>query len=830
VAKLTPAASRRNQTTEPGRSGTHSVRFGALGWSRRARYAIAFALLGLLAFGPALAAPFDFDDGLAISENTSIRQLWPPSVPLRPPAHETAVSGRPVVNYSFALNYALNRWIGIDQAPRTDAPTQTVGYHAVNLLLHVAAALLLFAIVRRTIHSGLIPESWRDAADRIAALTAGIWLLHPIQAEAVDYVSQRTELLVSLCYLGTLYAAIRAWQEKPATRSKDQVNSEHVLRWSVVSVASCLLGMGSKEVMITAPLMVVLYDRAFLAADWVSLWRDRHRRWLYGALLATGILVVALLAGGSRGTTVGAGSGITWYSYLYTQAWAIPHYVRLLLWPDGLTFDYGRTPIHGYIGIPGLVALGIVGVATLLAWRSDRWRWFGFLGAWFFLILAPSSSIIPIRTEMAAERRVYLAIAAVIVFLVIAGEYARRELAGPVSRQPLERTPATRRVLWALIGVGVVYVAADGWTASHLAPSSMFARWSLRLAIAAVATALAWSILFARSRVLRLAAIAATGSAMVATTFHRSGMYDDLVVRWRDAVEKTPANGRAYDNLASALLRADPPQIAAADSVLHRAMAADPSFVPARVRGATIAIAQNRWVDAETLLVHALQIHPGDAAATDKLGDVLIALRRPDLALPYVRQFSEFSGTSRSLTRLGLTYLMIRQLDSAIIVLKRAAQLDSTQIDARRYLAAALVEQERGTEALPYIEQALRLDPTSGLMFGLLSLAFAQSGQADSAAHAAETATAKAPDNPTVYVFAGRAMQSIGRFSDAATYLRRAVVLNPNDPQALSRLGMAEASMGHSVIAAQIFHRVLMSVPDYPLARQGIEQLRHARP
>ena len=784
------------------------------------RYAVVFALLGLLAFGSALAAPFDFDDGLAITENPTIRTLWPPSVPLRPPSSETAVSGRPIVNYSFALNYALNRRLGIEQAPQTDAPAQTVGYHVVNVLLHVVAALLLFGIVRRTMQLGRIPDGWRDAADRIAALVAGLWLLHPIQTEAVDYISQRTELLASLCYLATLYAAIRAWYAGDARRRAT---------WSVAAVASCLLGMGSKEVMITAPLMVLLYDRAFLSADWTSLWREHARRWLYAALLATGVVVVALVASGSRGTTVGFESGVTWYSYLYTQAWAIPHYVRLVLWPDGLAFDYGRTPVRGLIGIPGLVALTAAAVATVIAWRSDRWRWFGFLGAWFFLILAPSSSVVPIRTEMAAERRVYLAIAAVVALIIIAGEYARRELIDRTPRRGAPRSATRRAMLWILLGVGVAYLLASGWTAEHLSPTNVLARWSLRTAAAGIAAGLAWCILFARSRVVCVAAMTFVAASMVAATYHRSSMYDDLVVRWRDAVETTPNNGRAYDNLASALLRADPPQIAAADSVLHRAMTADSSFVPARVRSATIAIAQHRWVDAESLLTHALAIHPGDAAATDKLGDALIGRGRPDLALPYVERFAVFSGTSASLTRLGLAFLMTRQLDSALVVLRRAARIDSAQVDARRYLAATLVEQDRGAEAIPYVEQAIALDSTSGVMFGLLSLAFAQSGQPDSAAHAAATAVAKAPDNATVFVFAGRALQTIGRFPDAATYLRRAVELNPSDPQALSRLGMAEASMGHSAVAAQLFQRVLMSVPEYPLARRGLEQLGRDR-
>jgi tetratricopeptide (TPR) repeat protein len=679
------------------------------------------------------------------------------------------VSGRPVVNYSFALNYALNRSLGIAQAPATESATQTISYHVVDLFLHVATALLLLGVIRRTMQFGRVPESWRDASETIATISAGIWLLHPIQTEAVDYVSQRTELLVSFCYVGTLYAAIRAWYEEHAARSDGEANKRRPIAWSFASVALCLLGMGSKEVMITAPLMVVLYDRAFVADRWSVLWRDRARRRLYAALFATAAWVVVLVTGGGRAGTVGFDLDVTWASYLLTQGWAIPHYVRLLLWPQGLTFDYGRTPVHGPVAVLGLVALGIAGAATLIAWRSVRWRWVGFLGAWFFLILAPSSSIVPIRTEMAAERRVYLAIASLIVALVVAAEYLRREIAN--RRQP------------------------DG-------------------------SANAWL------RIVPATLLVLLGVAMIATTSRRSAMYSDLVVRWTDGVEKTPTNGRAYYNLASALLRANPPRIAAADSVLQRAMVVDSMYVPTRVRSATIAIAENRLVDAETLLIRALQLHPRDAPATEKLGAVLIARNRPDLALPYVKQYAEFSRTGQSLTTLGLAYLMTRQLDSAIAVLRRAAQIDSTQIDARRYLAAALVEQERGAEAVPFIRQAIALDSTSGLMFGLLSLAFAQTGQADSAASAAETAFAKAPDNPTAYVFAGRALQTIGRYANAAEYFKQALQISPNDPQILSRLGMAEASMGHAATALQLYQKVLASIPDYPLARQGVEQLR----
>ena len=276
------------------------------------------------------------------------------------------MSGRPIVNYSFALNYALNRALGIAQSPATESATQTVAYHVVNLLLHLTTALLLLGVIRRTIEFGRVPDSWRTASERIAAISVAIWFLHPIQTEAVDYVSQRTELLVSLCYVGTLYAAIRAWYANDA-RSIGREANRRTIAWSILSVVVCLVGMGSKEVMITAPLMVVLYDRAFIAERWSELWHNRARRWLYVVLFATAILVVALILGGGRGGTAGLDLDVTWTSYLFTQGWAIPHYVRLLLWPQGLTFDYGRAPVHGPTALLGLVALGITGAATLIA-------------------------------------------------------------------------------------------------------------------------------------------------------------------------------------------------------------------------------------------------------------------------------------------------------------------------------------------------------------------------------------------------------------------------------------------------------------------------------
>jgi hypothetical protein len=146
-----------------------------------------------LAYGGTSTVPFLYDDLSSIVNNGSIRQL---ATALLPPLGAT-VSGRPVLNASFAINYA---WGGVDPS----------GYHELNLAIHGAAALALFGVARRTLltlgsSSPSIP----------AFLIAILWALHPLQTEAVTYVVQRAESLMALFYLLTLYAYIRSAQSLP---------------------------------------------------------------------------------------------------------------------------------------------------------------------------------------------------------------------------------------------------------------------------------------------------------------------------------------------------------------------------------------------------------------------------------------------------------------------------------------------------------------------------------------------------------------------------------------------------------------------------------------
>src|SRR5262245_11378839 len=155
--------------------------------------AFGFLLIGIIGFVyvNSLSNAFVYDDRFAIRENRSIESI---SAAFHPSA-DSPVAGRPIANVSFALSYALGG-------------REPAAFRLGNVLIHAAAALLLFGIVRRTLETDRV--GLKQAALPLAFLSAALWAVHPLQSEVVDYVTQRTESLAGALFLLTLYAAIRS--------------------------------------------------------------------------------------------------------------------------------------------------------------------------------------------------------------------------------------------------------------------------------------------------------------------------------------------------------------------------------------------------------------------------------------------------------------------------------------------------------------------------------------------------------------------------------------------------------------------------------------------
>ncbi|MGH7179365.1 MAG: tetratricopeptide repeat protein [Tepidisphaeraceae bacterium] len=361
--------------------------------STAGRMVFGLALIGAIVavYWKSFGAPFLFDDERAIWDNPSIRSLHPISAVLVPP-RELPTSGRPLVNLSFALNYAVD---GLRPA----------GYHIVNVALHVLCALLLVAIVRDTLRSGRLAARFDGAADGVAMVVGAVWALHPLLTDAVAYSTQRSELMVSLFLLLTLGCCIRGWKGRAAARAA----------WFGCAVVACAAGMACKEVMVAAPLIVWLYDRTFVSGRFGA--ALKHSRWLYVGLMITWGMLVFLLLGKPRSASVGFHAGVSWWDYLCTQTGVVSWYLRLCLWPTPLSVAHDWPIARGFGQVWPQAAL-IVALLALTVLAIIRRPAVGFPAACFWMILAPTSSVVPIVTEPVAERRMYLPLAALVALVV----------------------------------------------------------------------------------------------------------------------------------------------------------------------------------------------------------------------------------------------------------------------------------------------------------------------------------------------------------------------------------------------------------------------------
>ncbi len=381
---------------------------------------------GVVCYRNALDVPFVFDDIPSIEENASIQHLWPPWLPLSPPSGGESVQSRPLVNLSLAVNYTLG-----ELRPR--------GYHGFNLAVHLLAALTLFGLVRRTLDLPRMPRPLAGRSTPLALAVALIWTVHPLQTSVVTPVVERTESMMGLFFLVTLYCVSRG------------ASSPYPWRWYGGATAACAAGMACKEVMVTAPLIALLYDRAYLSG---SFRESLRRRWrLYLALASTWLVLTALLlsSGGKRATAAGFGFGVTSWEYARTQVRAVIHYLRLCFWPHPLVLDYGMAVARtGAKVLPYAVLIAILLGLTAAAWRAMPRA--GFLGAFFFVVLAPSSSVVPLVAQTAAEKRMYLPLAAVVVLVIVAAAVAWERIAA----QGMSANGGLARALPVLVLAGVV--------------------------------------------------------------------------------------------------------------------------------------------------------------------------------------------------------------------------------------------------------------------------------------------------------------------------------------------------------------------------------------
>jgi tetratricopeptide (TPR) repeat protein len=329
-------------------------------------------ILAGLAYCNSFDVPLVFDDLLTIQANSGVQF----GDNLRPSIWTT----RPILYLSFAINHRLHG-------------QEVWGYHAVNFILHVVNGILVFLIAVHILRrSGAATAA---AAHTYGLLAAAFFLVHPVQTESVTYISSRSELLSAFFYgLATLIFI---------KRDPDRIG----FLWSVVVAVPFFLGLLTKETVVSMPAVLLAYDFLFLS-------RARARgilaRWRFYITFAAGELAgVYLLVTGGLANAVGAEvSRISSWQYFLTQLRVIVTYMRLVALPAGLNVDYDFRPSAGPLELSVMASFAVLAAVLGLAWHwRTRQPLASFAILWFFITLAPTSSVIPIR-DLIFEHRLYL--------------------------------------------------------------------------------------------------------------------------------------------------------------------------------------------------------------------------------------------------------------------------------------------------------------------------------------------------------------------------------------------------------------------------------------
>ena len=707
----------------------------------------------ILAYGNSWNGAFVLDDQQAILENASLRHLWPIWGPLHATTLNSTANGRPLLNLSLALNTAVSG-------------AQPWSYHAANLLIHVLAGLVLFGLARRT----LVRCGFGENAAIPAWAIALLWTVHPLQTEAVTYVVQRAESLMGLFYLLTLYCFVR------------QADEEHQPAWGWLCTGACLAGMAVKEDMVSAPIILFLYDRTFVSGSFREAWR-RHGR-LLGGLAATWILLGALVVGGggNRGGTIGFGIETPWWSYLATQFQAVCTYLRLSFWPYPLVFDYG------VVGIPPLPILlpeaalgfGLLGATLWGLWRRTAG---GFLGAWFFLLLAPTS-LVPGTTQMIVEHRMYLPLAAVLAL----GVTLVRRAWGRDGR----------------IFVGLTLVLA-------VAAGALTARRNrdYRTAVAL------WSDTVAKRPA------SARVHASLAGALLAAGRPSEALPEFEEAARLDPGDVQALDSEAAALDQLHRP--AEAVATYERALRLRPEFSRAHNDLGVVLAEQGRLPEAIAHYEFVLRLQPGNPAAHFNLGNALLRQgRNPAAAAEFAAALRYAPDYAEAACNLGQALAAMDRMPEAVASYEQALRLQSDFPECRYNLGNARMRLGEIAGAIAEYQAALRLRPAYAAAESNLGIALFSTGDAAGAMLHYAAALRCDPGYAAAEYNWGNALAQAGRMPEAIAHYEAALRLDPGQAEAEANLGNALFQTGRIAAALGHYQAALRIRPDNPRVRYNL--------
>jgi len=640
-----------------------------------------FVVLGFGVYSNTFQAPFQLDDTMRIEDNPHVRLTKITLKGIGKAAfNEKSSPNRPIANITFALNYYFHQY-------------RVTGYHAVNIVVHILTAVLLYLFARITLltlqsgDSKLKPRSIALylqplSASFIAFFSAMIWLVHPIQTQSVTYIVQRMNSMAAMFYILSLllYVKGRLAQERTSSqggdkgRSKDtgergSVNalpkSRSPYLWFAGSFLAWTLALGSKQTAATLPFFILLYEWYFfqnLSNDWLK----RCLKYFLGIVVLLAFISLLFLGLNplERLQSIGDYSlnQFTFGERVLTQPRVVIYYLSLLFYPlpSRLNLDHDFPLSHSLADpITTLLSIGaIVGIIGLACYLAKKERLISFSILWFFGNLVLESSLIPLA--IIYEHRTYLPSMFVSLLIVIL-----------IHRYV--------NLKWLQVGVLCAAVA-------------LFSLW----------------------------------------TYQRNSVWSDDVALWKDCVEKSPKKARPNNNFALALSRQG--RFEEATSYYHTALRIRPDYAEALNNLAVTLKEMGKPDEAISYYYRALGLKPHYAWAHYNLGNALLHQGRLDEA---ITRFSEalrlrpdivdaYNGLGNALVRQGRLY-------EASSLYLEALRLKPEDEKALGKLAVVYMGQGRLNEAITHFSEALRIKPDDATLHSNLGVALVRQGRLEEA-------------------------------------------------------------------------------------------------
>lgn len=617
--------------------------------------AVCLAIVGLagLLYAGSLLNGFAFDDHLLVETNLQFRSIEGLAQLFRSGGWLTY---RPIRTASYAIDYAL---FGLNPS----------GFRAFNILYHALNGVLVFTVLRTIL-----------GVTRPAFLTALLFIVHPAQTESVAYISGRRDILFTLFYLTGFYGFVRY-------RAIGRV------RWLCLTGISYYLGLLSKEMAITLPLLCLAYDLVRSMPEggeegrrsWTALreaglrlWRDHRRLYLViGAIFsATAYYFVVLFRVTQRFDLWGDG---LWPTVL-TSVTIMGHYLTLLLWPVTLNVDYSfnafpvpKTLLDGRV----LMAIAVVGGSWWAIWRGlANHRWAAFGGLWFFLTLLPVAQIIP-HDEIVAEHYLYLPS---IGFCLAAAMLAEG------LRERVRQRQAVAAVFWLvvlLLGFRTVIRNRD---------------WKDDLTL--------WT------RTVRTAPASARARRNLGRLYMIRGRHQEAAQEFREALRIAPNDAATWNNLGAMLLELG--NLDGAEQAFIGALRLNTLPLDVRINLGIVSLRRGQTAQAEAYFLAALassQLAPSQRAqALNNLGMVRAVQGRPAEAEQAFKEAVALEPRDADARRnLGLAYLEKGQMQAGIAELEEAVRYRATDPALHHLLGEAYHAQGQQDRAVASLRKALSL-------------------------------------------------------------------------------------------------------------------------